>query len=78
MVSNIVSPIGAGTMLGICTIPAMALCLQAACVLCCGSWCCMLYYILYSHHNPYTPQHQTGCTPVNITTTEHTNLFPNA
>ena len=50
----ILSPIGAGTILGICTIPAMVLCVQPICVLCCGLWCCVMCYVLHSYHNPYT------------------------
>ena len=80
MVSNLVdfvSHIGASTMLGICTIPAMALCVRPKCVLFCGARYCMLCYTLYTHHNYNTPPHQTGCTPVDTTTTKYTNLFPN-
>ena len=70
------SPIAAGTMLGICVIPVVALGMQSTCVLCCGVRCCMLCYILHSYCNPYTPLHPTGCTPVNKTATKYTKLFP--
>ena len=53
---NFVSPIGSGTTLGLYTISAIALCVQPIYVLCCGVWCCMLYPVLHSHHNPYNPE----------------------
>ena len=56
------SPIAADTMLDICVIPVVALCMQPTCVLCCGVQCCMLCYTLHSHCNPHTSPHQTGCT----------------
>ena len=53
----------------------MALYVQPTCILCCGARFCMLFYALHSHNN--TAMHQTGRTPVDITTTKYTNLFPN-
>ena len=58
------SPIGANKILGIYTIPIVALCVQPTCVLHCGMQYHMLCYALHSQHDPYTPPHQTGRIPV--------------
>ena len=49
-----VVPHGASTMLGICAIPVVVLCVQPIYLLCYGAWCCMLCSMLFSHCNPYT------------------------
>ena len=78
MINNVFihTPIAASTMLGICAIPVITLYVQPTCVLCCRAWCHMLCYALHSQRDPYTPPHQTGHTPVDITSTKLTNLFP--
>ena len=48
------SPIGAGTTLGICAIPVMALYVQLTCMLWYRVQCHVLCYALQSHHDPYT------------------------
>ena len=66
------NPPAIGTTLGICAIPVVALCMQCTWVLCCRVQCCMLFYVLHSHCKPYALPYQTGCTPVNTTTTKYT------
>ena len=70
------SPVGANTVLGICAIPIVVLCVQPTCVLRCGLWYHVLCYALNSQHDPYTPLRQISSTPVDTNTTKHTKIFP--
>ena len=71
-----ISPINTKTMLGICATPIVALYMPSTCVLHYEVQYHMLCYTLYSQRDPYTPLHQTGCTPVHKTATKHTKIFP--
>ena len=73
---KVVPQVVANTMLGICyTCEALCCSAHGCCAVEFGVACCCT---AHSHCNPYTPPHQTGCTPVDrTTTTKHTNEFPN-